>query len=67
MHEDVGFLATDSNICPITPIDTVVSHDGKRELTPMRWALIPNWWSKPLKEMKLATFNARAERSPRSR
>jgi putative SOS response-associated peptidase YedK len=28
---------------------------------PMRWGLIPNWWSKPLKEMKLATFNARAE------
>jgi putative SOS response-associated peptidase YedK len=23
--------------------------------------LIPGWWSKPLKEMKLATFNARAE------
>jgi putative SOS response-associated peptidase YedK len=27
----------------------------------MRWGLIPGWWSKPLKEMKLATFNARAE------
>jgi putative SOS response-associated peptidase YedK len=27
----------------------------------MRWGLIPSWWSKPLKEMKLATFNARAE------
>jgi putative SOS response-associated peptidase YedK len=30
-------------------------------LVPMRWGLIPSWWSKPLKEMKLATFNARAE------
>ena len=27
----------------------------------MRWGLIPSWWSKPLKEMKVATFNARAE------
>ena len=27
----------------------------------MRWGLVPKWWSKPLKEMRLATFNARAE------
>jgi putative SOS response-associated peptidase YedK len=27
---------------------------GKRELSPMRWGLIPSWWSKPLKEMKVA-------------
>jgi hypothetical protein len=38
-----------------------VASDGKRMLGPMRWGLIPNWWSKPLKEMKVATFNARAE------
>jgi putative SOS response-associated peptidase YedK len=49
------------NICPTTNVDTVVSHDGKRELVPMRWGLIPAWWSKPLKEMRMATFNARAE------
>jgi putative SOS response-associated peptidase YedK len=35
--------------------------DGNRELLPMRWGLIPSWWSKPLKEMKVATFNARVE------
>jgi len=45
------------NICPTTTIDTVL--DGK--LQPMRWGLIPGWWSKPLKELRLATFNARAE------
>jgi putative SOS response-associated peptidase YedK len=44
-----------------TTIDTIISLDGKRSLVPMRWGLIPGWWSKPLKEMKLATFNARAE------
>jgi putative SOS response-associated peptidase YedK len=46
---------------PHHPIDTVVESDGKRELVPMRWGLVPSWWSKPLKEMKAATFNARAE------
>ncbi len=27
----------------------------------MRWGAVPVWWSKQLKELKLATFNARAE------
>jgi putative SOS response-associated peptidase YedK len=27
----------------------------------MRWGLVPSWWSKPLKEMRVATFNARGE------
>ena len=27
----------------------------------MRWGLIPRWWNKPLKEAKIATFNARVE------
>lgn len=49
------------NICPTTTIDTVVEAGGKRTLEPMRWGLVPAWWSKPLKEMKMATFNARAE------
>jgi putative SOS response-associated peptidase YedK len=49
------------NVCPTTPVEVVVSVDGKRSLVPVRWGLIPGWWSKPLKEMKLATFNARAE------
>jgi putative SOS response-associated peptidase YedK len=49
------------NVCPTTMIDAVVAEDGKRELIRARWGLIPNWWKKPLKELKLATFNARAE------
>src|SRR6202040_2228107 len=48
------------NVCPTT-IDTVVDSDGKRQLVQMRWGLVPSRWSKPLKELKLATFNARAE------
>src|SRR5271169_5718777 len=27
----------------------------------MRWGLARSWWNKPLKELRLATFNARAE------
>jgi putative SOS response-associated peptidase YedK len=45
------------NICPTDPVDTVVD----QALVSMRWGLVPGWWSKPLKEMKVATFNARAE------
>jgi putative SOS response-associated peptidase YedK len=49
------------NVCPTTTIDAIVTEEGKRELIRARWGLIPNWWKKPLKELKLATFNARAE------
>jgi SOS response associated peptidase (SRAP) len=48
------------NVCPTTTVDTIRDQDGKRTLERMRWGLIPSWWSKPLKEMKLATFNAQA-------
>src|ERR1700734_237906 len=49
------------NVCPTTKINVVASRDDKRELVSMRWGLVPSWWSKPLKELRLATFNARAE------
>ena len=49
------------NICPTTEIDTIVPALDKRGVVPMRWGLVPSWWSKPLKEMRMATFNARAE------
>jgi len=49
------------NICPTTEIDAIVPALDKHGVVPMRWGLIPSWWSKPLKEFKLATFNARAE------
>ena len=48
------------NICPATPINTVVEHDGGRELVEMRWGLVPAWWKKRAKEAG-ATFNAHAE------
>jgi len=48
------------NICPTDTIDTVVEQDGKRDLVPMRWGLVPWWWKKKVKETP-ATFNARAD------
>jgi putative SOS response-associated peptidase YedK len=49
------------NVCPTDPVDTIVERDGTRNLEVMRWGLVPFWWSKPLKELRLATFNARVE------
>ena len=49
------------NVCPTDPVDTIVEQEGQRTLEVMRWGLIPFWWSKPLKELRLATFNARVE------
>ncbi len=49
------------NVCPTDPVDAVVEHEGQRNLEVMRWGLVPFWWSKPLKELRLATFNARVE------
>lgn len=51
------------NICPTTMIDVVRSAGpGRgRELVSMRWGLVPSWWEKTLQELRLATFNARAE------
>jgi putative SOS response-associated peptidase YedK len=49
------------NICPTDTIDAVIEQDGKRQLVPMRWGLVPSWWPKPLKDLKAATFNARVE------
>ena len=48
------------NVCPTTTIDTVIGR-GPRTLVLMRWGIIPSWWSKPLKEMEPATFNAGVE------
>jgi putative SOS response-associated peptidase YedK len=43
------------NVCPTDPIDVVTERDGKRDLVRMRWGLVPWWWSKPLKELRMAT------------
>ena len=49
------------NVCPTDPVSVIRPNADGREFVRMRWGLIPRWWSKPLKEMRVATFNARAE------
>ena len=41
------------NVCPTDTIDTIVSEQGGRSLVPMRWGLVPRWWSKTLKGHKV--------------
>jgi putative SOS response-associated peptidase YedK len=48
------------NIAPTTTIDVLRVRDSAREIVPMRWGLVPNWWKKSLKEVP-ATFNARSD------
>jgi putative SOS response-associated peptidase YedK len=36
-------LPTRYNICPTQTIDTVMEREGKRDLVPMRWGLVPSW------------------------
>src|ERR1700761_2362994 len=53
------------NIAPTTFIDVVTTRVRNRdivgrEMVPMRWGLIPDWWKKSRKDVP-ATFNARAE------
>ena len=49
------------NFPPTDPVSVIRPDADGREFVRMRWGLIPRWWSKPLKEMRVATFNARAE------
>ena len=46
------------NVCPTDSVDVVTAD---RQLVTMRWGLVPWRWSKPRKELRMATFNARAE------
>jgi len=48
-------------VCPTDPVGTIALADGRRRFARMRFGLIPYWWNKPLRELRLATFNARAE------
>jgi putative SOS response-associated peptidase YedK len=45
-------LAALNNICPTDIIDAVIERGGKRDLVPMRWGLIPNWWKKPPRKFR---------------
>jgi putative SOS response-associated peptidase YedK len=48
------------NVCPTDPISVIIPSPSGLFMMPVRWGLIPRWWSKPLKQLP-ATFNARSE------
>jgi putative SOS response-associated peptidase YedK len=47
------------NICPTTRVSAVITRGGARHLGPMRWGLLPHWYTHPTDGPLL--FNARAE------
>jgi putative SOS response-associated peptidase YedK len=49
------------NVCPTHLVDVIMATAQGRSLSQMRWGLVPSWWQKTIKDIKLATFNARAE------
>ncbi|MBI1341218.1 SOS response-associated peptidase [bacterium] len=54
-------LPPHDDIRPTTTQPVVaIGRDGPA-LVNMRWELVPFWWSKPLKEKRFSTFNARIE------
>ncbi|TLG71256.1 SOS response-associated peptidase [Methylocystis sp. B8] len=53
-------LAPHYNIAPTMQIEVIRLGVQGKELTPMRWGLVPLWWRDSLNRLP-ATFNARAE------
>ena len=49
------------NFAPTQSVGIVGLRGGELAGSVARWGLIPHWWSKPLAEFKLTTFNARSE------
>ncbi len=57
--DDLGDYRPSWNAAPTAKLPVVVSRNGERTLTLMRWGLVPSW----AKDIKIgySTFNARAE------
>jgi putative SOS response-associated peptidase YedK len=57
--DEIGAYRPRWNAAPTSQLPVVVSNNGQRTLTAMRWGLIPAW----AKDLKIghSTFNARAE------
>ncbi len=49
------------NLAPTSITPVFLPAEGGLAGAMARWGLVPDWWKKPLKELKFATFNARAE------
>jgi len=61
--DEIGDYRPRWNAAPTSKLPVVVSNDGQRTLTLMRWGLIPSWAHPETTSLKIgySTFNARAE------
>jgi putative SOS response-associated peptidase YedK len=57
--DDIGDYKPSWNAAPTAKLPVVVSRNGERTLTAMRWGLVPSWAHDT--KIGYATFNARAE------
>jgi putative SOS response-associated peptidase YedK len=55
------------NICPTDQVPVIIQGEHGRQLALMRWGLLPNWWSKPLKELRWQPSMRARSPWPRSR
>lgn len=53
--------AANWNVAPTQSVAIVTGGSAPRRQRLARWGLVPRWWSKPLKALRAATFNARSE------
>ena len=49
------------NVAPTQTAAIIGEGPNGRSVRLARWGLIPHWWTKPLSEFHLSTFNARSE------
>lgn len=62
---DLGPLPTRLNIAPTESVPVIHEHEGKHQLSEMRWWLVPHWSDEP--SQKYSMFNARSENLEKSR
>ena len=59
LQRDIPLLSPRYNIAPSQEVPVIVQNNGKNELKPMKWGLVPSW--APDKSIGNQMINARAE------
>ena len=59
LQRDIPLLVPRYNIAPSQEVPVIIQNDGKNELKPMKWGLVPAW--APDKSIGERMINARAE------
>ena len=61
VDRDSPWPAPSWNVAPTQTAAIVGAGKRGRGLALARWGLVPHWWTKPLAEFRVTTFNARSE------